>query len=176
MPFRQLVQPGPPAPVRVLSAVGNRAREVRMVLPAGATLLDALRDALGCQRVRSASLALAYGRFSTFHYHVPVEGPRGGKVVVYGPALLLRPPVALLAAGAIFGHDGDRPILHCHGAVVDADGRTHGGHLAVERCVIGEGGMVVFASCLENAGFATDFDAETTFRLLRPYGGMGVAA
>lgn len=176
MAFRQLVQPGPPAPVRVLSAVGKHACEVRIVLPAGATLLEAVRDAFDRIGVRSGSMTLAHGCFSTFYYHLPGSGSEGGKVIAYGAAFVLPPPVSIVTADAIFGEDGDGSTLHCHGGMVDGEGRLHGGHLAVDRCVIGAEGIVAFATCLMDAGFATGFDKETTFTLLQPYGPMGAAA
>ena len=79
-------------------------------------------------------------------YHTSVLTPGGVRWIDYGPAREVSEPVWLVMGSATFGRalDGG-PALHCH-AVLSGGSGIAGGHLAPDRSVIGEDGLVAHAT------------------------------
>ncbi|MES2711290.1 MAG: DUF296 domain-containing protein [Pseudomonadota bacterium] len=140
---------------------------IDLMLPPGALLLDALRDALGARGLRSGAFTIAGGGFAPFGYVIPALSPDATRAAWYSEPR--RPPgVTRLEQGALtFGLRDGAAFFHCHATWIEADGARRGGHILPEEAVIASP-IQVIGTALSGAGFAVSDDAETGFRLFAP--------
>jgi len=167
---RHLQQPGPPVAQRIKYRMGPKARHVRLHLPAGASLFDALVQPLARIGIHHASITLLGGRLAAAQYCVSVPDPAGQALLTHS-APICTGPVGLVTANATLatGVDG-QPLVHCHAALQAADGTLNGGHLLTPFCMIAEAGLTARIAAFEGFELRAAFDPETRLPLVQPHG------
>lgn len=166
---RRLQQPGPPTQPRINSRQAARARHFRLALPAGRSLFDALVQPLAQRGVRHASITLLGGWLDATQYCVSVPDPAGRALLTHSTPIVTG-PVALVTANATLatGVDG-QPLVHCHAALQIAPGTMRGGHLLMQHCLIGTGGLVARIAAFDGFELRAAFDPETQLPLVQPH-------
>ncbi len=165
---RTVVHPGPYGPVRIAHMHADKGRHLRLSLPPGRTLYDSLVQALAIEDVASASMTLIDGEFEHLSFCMALPDPSGRVLATYGA------PEALRGARLIFGNatlgrsDGGIPVVHCHGAFCEADGRVRGGHILTDRTVVGRIPVTVVVTTLDSFELRVSYDEETRMSLMRP--------
>ena len=145
------------------------ARHARVVLAPHLTLMAAVSRAMAGLGWRSANLLLLGGSMRRAAYHTSVLTPGGARWIDYGPERLVPGPAWLVSGCATFGRGADgADALHCHAVLAGTDAHPVGGHLSPEGCVLGEAGLVAYATAASGAGFAVRPDPATGFSLLTP--------
>lgn len=163
-PNRRKTQPGPAIEPRVI-AVPTHARKVSLRLPAGKTLLDTLRDAIGpCP---SAIVHLDNGTFGPFTYVIPALSKTPEHAAFYSDFFTPPGQTEIEAARVTYGTRDGAPWLHCHGFWTEASGTRQGGHVIPDQTVIATP-VSATAWLLDGANFITRHDPETNFALLAP--------
>ena len=146
----------------------DKGRHLRLSLPPGRTLYDSLVQALAIEDVASASMTLIDGDFEHLSFCMALPDPSGRVLATYGA------PEALRGARLIFGNatlgrsDGGIPVVHCHGAFCEADGRVRGGHILTDRTVVGRIPVTVVVTTLDSFELRVSYDEETRMSLMRP--------
>jgi predicted DNA-binding protein with PD1-like motif len=170
---RRVEQPGP-APAERVVAVEARGRPVAFALPAGASLLDAVRDAFAAEGCASGVLTLESGAFGPFAYVMPALSPTPRHAAFYSETHRPPDPGELVTGALTFGRRDGRPFFHCH-AFWRRDGRIEGGHLLPEETTIAAS-MRATGIGLLDACFEATPDPETNFPLFAPVAGSGRAS
>ena len=166
---RTLVHPGPVGPIRIEHRHANQARHFRLGLEPGRTLEDAIIEPLLLLGVRSASMTLLGGQLERLLYCVAPPDPTGERVANYTR------PIDAGAATLIFGNATlgrsarGEPIVHCHATFACADGRVRGGHIVVDRSVVGGAPLPVLVTSLDGIELRITQDDETHMPLMRPF-------
>ncbi|MFT3666330.1 PCC domain-containing protein [Piscinibacter sp.] len=165
---RRLQQPGPPAALRINARHAAQARHVRLHLPAGASLFDALVQPLARIGIRHASVTLLGGWLERAQYCVSVPDPAGQALLTHG-APLSTGRVGLVTANATLatGVDG-RPLVHCHAVLQAPDAPLVGGHLLTPHCLVAAPGLVARVAGFEGFELRAAFDPETRLPLVQP--------
>ena len=166
---RTLVHPGPVGPIRIEHRHALRGRHVRLALEPGRTLQDAILGPLLALRMSSASMTILGGRVEGLLYCVAPPDPTGERVANY-----TRPIEAgaatLIFGNATFGRSArGESVVHCHATFVCADGRVRGGHIVVDRSIIGADSLPVLATSLDGIELRIALDEETRMPLMRPF-------
>jgi hypothetical protein len=166
---RTLVHPGPVGPIRIEHRHASVARHFRLGLEPGRTMEEALIAPLLLLGVQSASMTLLDGKLERLLYCVAPPDPTGERVANYTR------PIDAGAATLIFGNATlgksahGEPVVHCHATFVCADGRVRGGHIVVDRSVVGAASLTVLATSLDGIELRITQDAETHMPLMRPF-------
>jgi hypothetical protein len=166
---RTLVHPGPVGPIRIEHRHAATARHFRLGLEPGRTMEDALIEPLLLLGVQAASMTLLGGRLERLLYCVAPPDPTGERVANYTR------PIDAGAATLIFGNATlgrsarGAPVVHCHATFVCADGRVRGGHIVVDRSVVGAAPLPVLATSLDGIELRITQDDETHMPLMRPF-------
>lgn len=166
---RTLVHPGPVGPIRIEHLAAARARHFRLGLEPGRNLQDALIEPLLALGVQSASMTLLGGKLERLLYCVAPPDPTGERVANYTR------PIDAGAATLIFGNatlgksSRGEPVIHCHATFVCADGRVRGGHIVVDRSIVGGAPLPVLATSLDGIDLRITQDEETHMPLMRPF-------
>jgi len=169
---RLLRHPGPVAPDRFAIGLSDSAKNARIRIPAGQTLLDGLTRAtalLAPGRASSAVFSLRYGSLSCCVFCLAVEDHRGRTVATYSP-WQRQDRVHILGGSATVGCglDGE-PMVHCHALFLPKDGsRALGGHLDPTATRVGEAGLSVFATLLTGLSVNQVADPETNHAVFMP--------
>lgn len=166
---RTLVHPGPVGPIRIEHRHANLGRHFRLGLEPGRTMHDAIIEPLLRLGVQAASMTLLGGRVSSLLYCVAPPDPTGERVANY-----TRPidagAATLIFGNATLGRNGrGEPVVHCHATFVCADGSVRGGHIVVDRSVVGETSLPVLATSLDGIELRITQDEETHMPLMRPF-------
>lgn len=170
---RLMPHPGPVAPDRFTIARHERASPARVHLPAGVTLLDALRDTAsalgGGQEEQAVVFTLIHGGFAPCVHCLATADPTGHTLATYTPWQTRR-AVEVLGGSATFGISVDgAPMVHCHAWFSDPDaGTLAGGHLDSAATVLGPRGLVVLAWGLGAISVRQTSDAETNHAVFMP--------
>ena len=166
---RTLVHPGPVGPVRIEHRHANHGRHFRLALEPGRTLQDAIIEPLMLLGVHAASMTILGGRLARLLYCVAPPDPTGERVANYTR------PIEAGAATLIFGNATlgknarGEPVVHCHATFVCQDGRVRGGHIVVDRSVVGDAPIPVLATSLDGIELRITQDPETHMPLMRPF-------
>jgi len=164
---RRVLHPGHARAERVATAASPRAQRALTWLGEGETLKAALVGAFTALGVRAGAFHLLGGRLAVAAYHTAVPTEASARAVEYGTPIEIPGGADILRATGSFGDDLEgAPLVHVHGGLSDADGRTHGGHMNPDLCVIGAGG--VRAILMASVGFRQVVDRETHFSLFFP--------
>lgn len=165
---RTLVHPGPVGPVRLEHLHAPTARHVRLVLEPGLSMRDAITRPLHALGIRAASMTLLGGPLARLLYCVAPADASGARVADYTR------PIEAGASMLVFGNatlglgaQGE-PLVHCHASFVRADGQARGGHVVVDRSLVG-GPIAVLATSLDGIALRIVHDAETGMPLMRPF-------
>lgn len=164
--LRRLRHPGPALKPRA-EIVAGTGRVATAILPAGASLHDALVRELGAQGIASAALSFGELVLDPLVYYLPalVEGPyprfwysEGQKPDGGG---------RLDMAQASFGRRDGEPFIHCHAVWLEQDGQWHGGHVVPTESVLARPAEVRIAT-LPGAAILSEHDPETDYPLFHP--------
>ncbi|ANB75298.1 hypothetical protein AYM40_23195 [Paraburkholderia phytofirmans OLGA172] len=167
---KRFTHPGTACAPRVVDVTTTTGtRDLRISLPALASVgpalhrvLDAYPNSGGCGRI-------VYGLCGTIQYHVMTKATQGVKPFVYGAPILCALECTLITAAITIGHRGDgKRILHCHGGFLDSSGTQHGGHIILDETVVAGSPMIVRLCLFEQVDLVASPDHETTFDLLLP--------
>ena len=97
--MREIQQPGPAMVPRAI-VLPAMLHPIDLMLPPGALLLNALRDALGARGFRSGAFSIEGGGFAPFGYVIPALSPDATRAAWYSAPR--RPPgVTRLEQGAL---------------------------------------------------------------------------
>ena len=166
---RTLVHPGPVGPIRIEHLHATQGRHFRLALEPGRTLQDAIIEPLRVLGVQAASMTLLGGKLEQLLYCIAPPDPTGERVANYTR------PIDAGAATLIFGNATlgrsarGEPIVHCHATFVCADGRVRGGHIVVDRSVVGGAPLAVLVTSLDGIELRITQDDETHMPLMRPF-------
>ncbi len=166
---RTLVHPGRVGPIRIEHQHAHRGRHVRLVLQPGRTMLDAIVEPLLALQMTSASMTILGGRLDQLLYCVAPPDPTGERIANY-----TRPidagAATMIFGNATFGRSArGEPVVHCHATFVGADGRVRGGHIVVDRTLVGDAVLPVLATSLDGIELRITQDEETHMPLMRPF-------
>lgn len=165
---RTMVHPGPMAPLRLEHVAARGQRQWRLTLAPGQVLLPALTGALASLNVKAAAMALFGGDLDSVAYCLPIPDPEGQLIATYGAPLVLRHAL-LLRASATLGQSADGvPVVHCHASFSDAEGGLRGGHVLLDRTVVGRRPVTALVTALDGVDLRLGFDPETRLQMLRP--------
>ena len=166
---RVVFHPGPPAPERFTAHATERAQQYRLWLPPGKTLFQTIVDTFNELGHDHATIQMFDGDLSEAYFQMAPPDPSGKLIVAYGTPTLLPGGARIVMSNADLGKKADgQPILHCHASLLDVNGKLYGGHIPTDLCVIGEGGVFVWALVPDDGGFVVRSDDETLFPLLSP--------
>lgn len=164
---RLLRHPGPYDPVRLESAVEPAARAVRIAIPAGATMLSGVTDALASLGIRSGTMTLIGGSVSHLVYVLARSDPTGARAVALTDPIETR-DAALVTGGGTIGLDAEgRPFIHCHCLFAGREGKAFGGHLFNDRTVLGAG-VVAYVRGLRDISVEVIPEPEIDVAIFRP--------
>ena len=166
---RTLVHPGPVGPIRIEHRHANQARHFRLALPPGRTMEDAIIEPLLALGVRSASMTLLGGRLETLLYCVAPPDPTGERVANYTRPIPAGPATLIFGNATLGRNARGEPVIHCHATFACADGRVRGGHIVVDRSVVGPAAIPVLATSLDGIELRITQDEETHMPLMRPF-------
>ena len=166
---RTLVHPGPVGAIRIEHRHANLGRHFRLGLEPGRTMQDAIIEPLMLLGVQAASMTILGGQLSKLLYCVAPPDPTGERVANY-----TRPidagAATLIFGNATLGKNGrGEPVVHCHATFVCEDGRVRGGHIVVDRSVVGSEPIPVLATSLDGIELRITQDDETHMPLMRPF-------
>ncbi|MDQ0608325.1 putative DNA-binding protein with PD1-like motif [Variovorax sp. W1I1] len=165
---RTVVHPGPYRPVRIAHMHADQSRHFRLALPAGRTLHEALVQLLTTHDVASASMTLIDGELEQLSFCMALPDPTGRVLATYGAPETLR-GARLIFGNATLGRSAaGSPIVHCHGAFCQADGRVRGGHILTERTVVGCIPVTAVVTALDSFELRVSYDEETRMPLMHP--------
>ncbi len=168
MNIRHAIHPGLTTWDRVLTAVGAPSRSILVRLEAGASLGDAIRAAFHGLNLSTGSFRLFGALLARAAYHLASPRDGSARVIEYGAAKVLASGALIVEASGSFGLSMDgETLVHVHGALADARGRAYGGHLNVDRCIIGPETATMLITA--GAGFRQAVDAETGFATFVPW-------
>lgn len=164
--MRAVRQPGP-APAERVVAVPVALATLRLTLPAGALLRDALADALAARGLDGAALRFETGALGPFGYVTPALSPDPFHSAFYSAPVRPAGPARIEGGAVTVGAKDGGPFLHAHALWRDAEGRPAAGHLlpdetrlAAETVLVGVG--------FTGARFEARPDPETGFALFAP--------
>ncbi len=166
---RTLVHPGPVQAIRIEHQHAHRGRHFRLALQPGRTMHDAIIEPLLALGMTSASMTILGGSVDRLLYCVAPPDPTGERVANY-----TRPidagAATLIFGNATFGRSArGEPVVHCHATFACADGRVRGGHIVVDRSLVGGHGLPVLATSLDGIELRITQDEETHMPLMRPF-------
>ncbi len=165
---RTLIHPGAFNPVRIHSRCAGRGRHIRLGLRPGASLFDALVNALAEVGVENASMTLLGGAFSRLDYCTAPPDPAHLRVVAYTEPIAAGPSYLIFGNATLGKSDTGAPLVHCHAAFCDARGEPLGGHIMAQTTVVGPTPVPVLVTALDGFELRATYDAETNLRLLQP--------
>lgn len=163
---RRIQHPGPAAAARH-QAVPTALRAVALVLPAGATLQQAVTDGLAAHGAGSAVLALGEATLFPFAHVLPALSRTAEHAVYFSERFDADAPVRLETARVTAGLRDGLPSLHCHAQWRDAAGALHIGHLLPADVVLTTP-LPATAWLLADAAYVGQADEETRFTLFQP--------
>ncbi|MEN0074370.1 MAG: DUF296 domain-containing protein [Paracraurococcus sp.] len=160
-----LAQPGPALQPRLL-CLPARSQALDLILPPGASLLQAVAAPLLRAGFSSAVLELRGGRCDPFAYVLPAHAPDARHAAWYSAPHAPAGGARLERACVTFGTRDGAAWLHCHAIWEEGEGRR-AGHVLPEETIL-QAPVTARAWGLSGAGFAVGEDAETNFSLFQP--------
>lgn len=163
-----IVHPGPCGAVRIDHMQAARGRHVRLCLPQGCSLHDAIVEGLSSVDVRNASMTLLDGDLEQLSFCLARPDPTGKRVAVYGAPEVIRSARFIFGNATLGKSPTGAPVIHCHAVFRTADGAIRGGHLLTEQTIVGASPVKVVATAIDGFDLRIGFDEETRMPLLRP--------
>ena len=165
---RTLVHPGPLDPSRLQHRHAARGRHFRLALEPGLSLHDAIVAPLRGRGVECASMTVPGGWLASLAYCVAPPDPSGERVATYARPIEAGPAFLVFGNATLGKGVRGEPLVHCHAAFALADGRVRGGHVVVDRSVVGAASLAVLVTSLDGFELRVSHDAETAMPLMRP--------
>ena len=169
-----MIHPGPKAPQRI-QALRADLRPIRGILPAGATILQAVGDLFAGQGLKGGMLDLSGVICAPLRYVLPAHSTDGVHAAWYSAPHDLSGPASILRATASVGWREGASFLHCHGAWAAQGGALAMGHLLPQETILAEAAEVSGLGAAET-WFEALPDVETAFTLFQPRGGASSGA
>lgn len=158
----------PQAPRRLDLEVAN-GEELRIVLPLASNVSEGLLAALKGRRYGSAVGRILCGGAAHLSYHRMVVTENAERPYDYGAPVVLDGYITFISGAITVGKDAQgEPLLHCHAGFLDRDGRQHGGHLVLNKLVVGSENLVIRLCLFDQVAYQSQPDSETHFNLLHP--------
>jgi predicted DNA-binding protein with PD1-like motif len=172
---RHLRHPGPVEPVRLETMVEASGRAVRIALPAGSSILEGVTGSLASLGITSGTMTLLGGGVRDLHYVLAVPDPTGGRAVAFTDVIDAVDATLVTGGGTIGLDPAGQPLLHCHALFGGAGREAFGGHLMVDRTIVGEG-TVALVHGFRNIAVAVQPEPEINAPIFRPRAGTPPAA
>ncbi|MFF0817701.1 PCC domain-containing protein [Rhodococcus sp. NPDC003318] len=161
-----LDHPGPVAEQRLESVPGGTVT-VRVSLPPGRRLVDAIDDELTRIGADSAQVELLGGPLARVSYCIPAVCTDGSRAAWYSETYEAATPVTIVGGSATVGRrDGER-FMHCHAAWHDARGVLRGGHLWPDT-VVGATPVEIVLHAFDSVALTSGVDDETLMPVFTP--------
>lgn len=133
---RTVRHPGPPDPERIVTLAGP-ATQLDFTLEAGLNLRDAIclplaRAGLDGGTVRFADLPVA-----ALHFLMPALAVDDQHAAFYSAPQAMEEGTLIEYACATVGRKDGEPFVHCHAIWRGRDGQRQGGHLMMEKTMVG---------------------------------------
>ncbi|WP_407160275.1 PCC domain-containing protein [Bradyrhizobium sp. STM 3557] len=164
--MREVRQPGSPAAERI-QWVEARGRGFSFAVPAGVSLLEAVRQGFAAQGFVSGVASFKTGALGPFAYVMPALSKTPEHAAFYSETYRPDGITRLSTATMTFGARDNAPFFHCHALWTEEGGPQNGGHILPEETVIAEP-FEVEAFGLDGAVFTAEPDPETNFKLFGP--------
>ncbi len=173
-PAPRRIQHRGPVTAQRQTVVPAQACEVTRQLPAGASLMAAVTQALAAQGATSGVLQLRGGALAPLAHVLPAESASDRHAVYFSARHDAPGPVLLEQATVTHGLRDGQPWLHCHALWQGPDGQRHCGHLLPDDTRIA---LAITATAwgLHGAAFTVQADDETNFSLFSPVPRPGTA-
>ncbi|KTC48915.1 hypothetical protein AO269_25140 [Pseudomonas putida] len=166
---RVFVHGGPAQQPRRLDRSVAQGEELRLVLPLACNVGAGVLQALQGRRYGSAVGRILCGGAAHLSYHRMVVTDKPERPYDYGAPVVLDGYITFISGAITVGRDAqNKPLLHCHAGFLDRDGQQHGGHLLLDRLVVGSEKLVIRLCLFDHVAYQSQPDAETHFSLLHP--------
>jgi predicted DNA-binding protein with PD1-like motif len=162
---RRIVQPGPPAAIRIESAIGE-FREISFAVTPGLTLVNAVAGPLAAAGIRGGAVDLAGLELAPFEYVIPAQSADADHVAFYSETRRAPGSVHVESGTATFGQREGAPFLHAHALWQGADGATAGHILPLDTRVAAASSVRAWG--IAEAEMRATPDRETNFTLFGP--------
>lgn len=166
---RHFKHAGPARLPRLLDCEVACSQELRVELASGSQVAESLLAVLERCRYQSAVGRVLWGSACALAYHRMVTTSDSQRPYDYGKPVELTGPVTFISGALTVGRDATgAPLLHCHAGMLDSLGQQHGGHLVLQRVVVGSEPLVLRLCLFEHVAYQVQPDTETHFNLLHP--------
>jgi hypothetical protein len=163
---RTVRHPGPPDPQRIVTLSGP-AMHLDFTLEAGMSLRDAISIPLARAGLDGGTVRFANLPVSPLHFLMPALAVDDQHAAFYSAPQAMEEGTVIEYACATAGRKDGEPFVHCHAIWRGRDGQRQGGHLMMEKTVVGAS-TPAQAWGLHDATMATRYDPETNFTLFYP--------
>lgn len=154
---------------RVLDCEVPHSEELRIVLPLATQVGPELIRILSGRRFSSAVGRILCGGASHLSYHRMVETGQVARPFDYGAPVVLDGYITFISGALTVGRDpAGKPLLHCHAGFIDREGTQHGGHLVLDKLVVGSEPLIIRLCLFDQVAYQQQPDDETHFNLLHP--------
>lgn len=164
--MRRIEQPGTGTPERI-QWVECAGRVFSLTLPAGALLLEAVRDGFAAAGFASGVVKLDGLGLSPFAYVMPALSKTPEHAAFYSETFRPQAGARIEVGAMTFGQRDGAPFFHAHAVWVEGDGKRSGGHILPDETTVAET-ITVEAIGLDGAVFTAEPDSETHFKLFGP--------
>jgi len=154
---------------RLLDCEVPLSEELRIVLPLATNVGQGLLQALQGRRYSSAVGRILCGGAAHLSYHRMIETDNPARPFDYGAPVQLEGYITFISGAITVGRDAEgKPLLHCHAGFIDREGHQHGGHLILDKLIVGSEPLVVRLCLFDQVAYQVQPDPETHFNLLHP--------
>ncbi|MBF8746808.1 hypothetical protein ACQKO7_19725 [Pseudomonas putida] len=166
---RHFIHAGLAQQPRLLDCEVARSQELRIELPLACNVAEGLLAVLRDCNYQSAVGRILCGAAAHLSYHRMVTTCDRQRPYDYGQPVVLDGYITFISGALTVGRDASgAPLLHCHAGFIDRDGQQHGGHLVLNRLIVGNEPLVIRLCLFDRVAFEAQPDAETQFNLLHP--------
>ncbi|MEX5686516.1 hypothetical protein [Pseudomonas silesiensis] len=166
---RTFIHEGPPLSPRLLDLEVPYSEELRIVLPLASNVAAGVLEALEGRRYSSAVGRILCGGAAHLSYHRMIVTGKPERPYDYGQPVVLDGYITFISGAITVGRDAQgAPLLHCHAGFLDRDGEQHGGHLVLDKLIVGSEPLTIRLCLFDQVAYQVQPDAETHFNLLHP--------
>ena len=166
---RTFIHAGPSLAPRLLDLEVPGSEEIRIVLPLGSNVGASLLKVLEGRCFASAVGRIVCGGASHLSYHRMIVTDKPERPYDYGQPVVLEGHITFISGAITVGRDvRGAPLLHGHAGFLDSNGEQHGGHLVLDKLIVGSEPMTISLCLFNQVAYQVQPDAETHFNLLHP--------
>ena len=166
---RTFIHEGPSLAPRLLDLEVPCCEELRIVLPLASNVAAGVLKALDGRRYGSAVGRILCGGAAHLSYHRMIVTDQPERPYDYGQPVVLDGYITFISGAITVGRDArGAPLLHCHAGFLDRDGEQHGGHLVLDKLIVGSEPLTIRLCLFDQVAYQVQPDAETHFNLLHP--------